>query len=110
MSSLKEFMNEVQKSRTKALPESNTTLPEIQLTLTEKVGELLEQFPDPNDEQQKFSQEVSRLVQDEIFLSELSERLSEPLSHESEDEFVARGSDLVRQMLYKKLRVNIKSV
>jgi hypothetical protein len=105
MNSLKEFVDEIKKSRTKALPESNTTLSEIQLALTKEVGEILTQSSDPNDEQQKFSQEVSRLVQDEVFLSELSEQLSEPLSHESEDEFVARGSDLVRRMLYKKLKI-----
>ncbi len=105
MSSLKEFMDEFKESPTKSLPESGINLPAIQLALTGAVGELLAPFPYSSDEQRKFSQEVSGLIQDEVFLSEFSDQLSEPLNHESEDEFVKRGSDVLRQMLYEKFKI-----
>jgi hypothetical protein len=58
-----------------------------------------------NDEKQKFSEKVANLVQDEVFLSEFSDRIGEPLEHESEDEFVKRGSETLRQMLYDKFGI-----
>lgn len=105
MSSFEEFMNEVKESPTKALPASNTTLPAIQLALTTAVDGLLAPFSISNSEQQKFSEEVSSLVQDKAFLSEFSDQIGEPLEDESEDEFVERGSDKLRQMLYSKFNI-----
>jgi len=105
MSSFKEFMDEVEKSPGKALPASNTTLPAIQLELTTTVDRLLAPFSISSSEQQKFSEEVSSLVQDKAFLSEFSDQIGEPLENESEDEFVKRGSDKLRQMLYSEFNI-----
>jgi hypothetical protein len=105
MSSFEEFMNEVKESPTKALLASNTTLPATQLALTTAVDGLLAPFSIPGSERQKFSEEVSSLVQDKAFLSEFSDQVGEPLEDESEDEFVERGSDKLRQMLYSKFNI-----
>lgn len=105
MTSFEEFMNEIEESPTKAVPESNTTLPAIQIALTTTVSGLLAPSLISQSEQQKFSEEVSSLVQDKTFLSEFSAEIGEPLENESEDEFVKRGSDKLRQMLYSKFNI-----
>lgn len=105
MSSFKEFMNEVKESPDKALPAANTTLPAIQIALAGAIGGILTPFSTPNDEQHKFSEEVSSLVQNEAFIAEFSDKIGEPLEHESEDEFVKRGSDALRQLLYEKFGI-----
>lgn len=105
MSSFKEFMDEAKESSNKALPSSNITLPAIQSALTGAVSGILAPFSVPSDEQQKFSEEVSSLVQNEAFISEFSDQIGEPLEHESEDEFVRRGSDALRRMLYEKFGI-----
>jgi hypothetical protein len=105
MSSLKEFMDEAERSSGKALPSSNTTLPAIQIALTGTVSEILTPFSIPQDEQQKFSEEISTLVQNKAFLSEFGDKIGEPLEYESEDEFVKRSSDTLRQMLYEKFDI-----
>jgi len=63
---------------------------------------LLAPFPFPDDEKQKFSEEVSNLIQDEPFLNDFSNQIGEPLEDESEDTFVDRASNALRQMLYDK--------
>jgi tripartite-type tricarboxylate transporter receptor subunit TctC len=105
MSNFKEFMDEVKESPDKALPATNTTLPKIQLAITETINGLLSPSKVPSDEQQKFSEEVASLVQDEAFLSEFSDQIGEPSEDETEDEFVKRGSDTLRQILYKKFGI-----
>ncbi|MBD2076965.1 hypothetical protein H6F86_24380 [Phormidium sp. FACHB-592] len=105
MSSFEEFMDEVEESPTKALPASNTTLSTIQLALTTTVKGLLAPLSISSSEQQKFSEKVSSLVQDKTFLSEFSDQIGEPLEDESEDEFVKRGSDKLRKMLYGKFNI-----
>lgn len=105
MSSFKEFMNDVKKSPSKALPSSDTSLSAIQASLTSAVDSLLTPFAFPNDEKQEFSQEVSNLVQDEAFISKLSDRVGEPSELETEDEFVERGSDILRKMLYDRFGI-----
>ncbi len=105
MNSFEEFMDELKKSSTKALAASNQTLPEIQLALRQTIDGLLTPFSTSIDEQQKFSEKVSSLVEDKAFLAEFSDQIGKPLEHESEDEFVRRGSDKLRQMLYTKFNI-----
>lgn len=107
MNSFKDFMDEVEESPTKALPSSNTSLLAIQASLTSAVGSLLTPFAAPNDKKQEFSEEASNFVRDEAFISEFSDRIGEPSELETEDEFVERGSDVLRRMLYD--RFGIKS-
>jgi len=105
MSSFKEFMDEAEESPTKALPLSNTSLSVIQASLTLAVGSLLTPFAVPNDKKQKFSEEASNLVRDEAFISEFSDRIGEPAELETEDEFVERGSNVLRRMLYNRFGI-----
>lgn len=105
MNSFEEFMNEIKKSPTKALPGSDKTLPALQLALATNIIGFLAPFSAPSSEQQEFSEKVSNLVQDEAFLSEFSQQIGEPLEDESEDEFVERGSDKLRQILYSKFNI-----
>ena len=110
MSSFKEFMDEARESPTKALPSSNTSLSAIQDSLTSLMGGLLisshlAPLTVPNDKKQKFSEEVSNIVQDEAFISEFSDSIGDPSELETEDEFVERGSDILRRMLYNKFGI-----
>lgn len=102
VSSFKEFVNEIKASSNHVLPESNITLPAIQLALQKEISCLLAPLSVSINDQQKFAEEVSNLVQNEAFLSEYSQKIGEPKENESEDEFVNRSSDELRQMLYRK--------
>lgn len=105
MSSFKEFMDEVKRSPTKALPASGISLTAIQASLLAAVGTLVTSSSAPNDEKRRFAEDVSTLVRDETFLSNFSDRIGEPSDHESEDEFVRRGKDTLRKMLYDRFGI-----
>jgi hypothetical protein len=105
MSNFKDFMDEIENSSAQSLPECDLTLPAIQVALTAAVSGLLLPSLISHNEQQKFSEEVSNLVKEESFLAELSNQIGEPLDPESEDEFVKRGSDALRQLLYDKFGI-----
>lgn len=105
MSSFKEFMDEAEESPTEALPSSNTSLSAIQASLTSALGSILTPFAVPNDKKQKFSEEASNLVRDEAFISAFSDRIGEPAELETEDEFVERGSNVLRRMLYDRFGI-----
>lgn len=107
MSSFREFMDEIEETPAQLLPCSGLTVPGIQLALTTATAKLLTPFSFSDTEKEKFSEEVSGIIQDKSFLSELSDKINEPLEDESEDDFVKRSSNTLRQMLYKKF--NIKS-
>ncbi|MEG5048631.1 hypothetical protein QUB26_29650, partial [Microcoleus sp. B4-C1] len=62
-------------------------------------------FSFSNNEKQKFSEEVSSLIQNESFLSDFSNQIGEPLEEESEDDFVKRGSNRLRKMLYDRFGI-----
>jgi Asp-tRNA(Asn)/Glu-tRNA(Gln) amidotransferase C subunit len=102
MNSFTEFMNKAKEFPTQPMPGSITTLSAIQSSLTVSVIGVLTPFSFSNDEREKFSKEVSSLVQNEAFLSELGTQVQEPLEHESEDEFVKRASGTLRQILRDK--------
>lgn len=105
MSSFTEFTNRVKEFPAQTLPGSNITLPAIQSALAGSVMGVLAPFSFSNDERRKFVEEVSNLVQNEAFLSKFGEQIKEPLDNESEDEFVKRASNTLRQMLRDKFRV-----
>lgn len=100
MSKFKEFMDRVENSYSKSLPASNTSLSSIETALTSAVNNLLNPTPIPSNKKQEFSKKVSKVVRDEEFISEFSDRLGVPSELETEDEFVERGSDVLRKMLY----------
>ncbi|MEG5138785.1 MULTISPECIES: hypothetical protein [unclassified Microcoleus] len=99
-SNFKEFMDEIEQSPTQLVPASHLTLPSLQMGLTAATFLILTPFSFSNNEKQKFSEEVSSLIQNESFLSDFSNQIGEPLEQESEDDFVKRGSNRLRQMLY----------
>lgn len=105
MSSFKEFMDEAGESPTKALASSNTSLSAIQASLTLSVGRLLTPFAVSSDKKQKFAEEVANLVRDESFISEFSDRIGEPTELETEDDFVERGRDVLRMILFDKFGI-----
>jgi hypothetical protein len=107
MSSFAEFMDEARNSFGNFLPGSNKTLTAIQSTLKTSVQGYLVPFSSNSKEQERFSKTVSDLVQDKVFLSEFSEQIGVPSEHESEDEFVKRSTEKLRQMLYEKFRINV---
>lgn len=54
---------------------------------------------------EKFAQKVKELACSDEVISELSDDIGEPLSNESEDEFVARAQHSFKKILMKKLAV-----
>jgi len=102
MSSFKEFMDEVEKS---PATDSNMALSAIQDSLTLAVSSILTPFAIPNDKKQRFSEQASNLVRDQAFISEFSDCIGEPTDLETEDDFVERGSDILRKMLYEKFGI-----
>ena len=99
------FMDEIEQSPTQLVPASHLTLPSLQMALTAATFCSLTPFSFSNNEKQKFSEEVSSLIQNESFLSDFSNQIGEPLEQESEDDFVKRGSNRLRQMLYDRFGV-----
>ncbi|OWY68290.1 hypothetical protein B7486_26880 [cyanobacterium TDX16] len=100
MSSFKDFMDKAQESPNQNLPASTTTLASLQYSLAAASCIISSPFLSVNEEQ-KFSEKVSSLVHDKAFISEFSDRISEPSEQESEDDFIERSSDVLRKMLYK---------
>jgi len=54
------------------------------------------------NEKEKFSKEISNTIQDQVFISQFSDKIGSPLENESEEDFVKRGSNILRKMLYAK--------
>lgn len=52
----------------------------------------------------EFSNQVTTLVASDEFMSQLSENIGEPKTEESEDEFVDRATETMRQLLKSKLK------
>jgi len=105
MSSFKEFMNKAEKSPNKDLPGTNISFSAIQNSLMSNIIGILTPFSVPSDKKQEFSEEVCNLVQGEAFISEFSDRIGLPSEIETEDEFVERGSDVLRKMLYDRFGI-----
>jgi hypothetical protein len=105
VSNFKQFMDKIKQSPTQSLPESYLTLPSLQRALTAGTFLILTPFSFSNNEKQKFSEEVSSLIHNESFLSDFSNQIGEPLEQESEDDFVKRGSNMLRKMLYDRFGI-----
>ncbi|AFZ07893.1 hypothetical protein Osc7112_3525 [Oscillatoria nigro-viridis PCC 7112] len=105
MSNFKQFMDDIKQSPTQSLPESDLTLPSLQMDLTAGTFLMLTPLSFSNNEKEKFSEEVSSLIQNESFLSDFSNQIGEPLQQESEDDFVKRASNRLREMLYERFGI-----
>ena len=105
MSNFNQFMDEIKQSPTQSLPESYLTLPSLQMALTAGTFLILTPFSFSNNEKQKFSEEVSSLIHNQSFLSDFSNQIGKPLEQESEDDFVERGSNMLRKMLYDRFGI-----
>jgi hypothetical protein len=57
----------------------------------------------PVNQRNKFSSVLSKLVQEDSFIDELSDSIGKPKENESEDEFVERAKDALRYLLDRKL-------
>ena len=105
VSNFKQFMDKIKQSPTQSLPESYLTLPSLHMALTAGTFLMLTPFSFSNNEKQKFSEEVSSLIHNESFLSDFSNQIGKPLEQESEDDFVKRGSNMLRKMLYDRFGI-----
>lgn len=105
MSSFKEFMDEIENSHTQEIPTTDLTIPAIKTALALATVGFLKPFSFSNDEKEKFSEEVSSLIQDKSFLAELSDEIAVPLEGESENEFVSRSTNALRRILYEKFNI-----
>jgi hypothetical protein len=103
MSNFKEFIDELKSSPITSQSYS-LKISEIQQNITAVIGLATSSFWG-EDKAEKFSKEVSKVVQNELFLAELSNKIGEPLDEESEDDFVLRSTDILKQMLHKKFRL-----
>lgn len=56
------------------------------------------------DEKTKFSNQAVELVTQDEFLDELEAKIGDPKVNESEDEFVSRAKDKMRELLKSKLK------
>ena len=110
MNSFEDFMNEAEKSSDQIMPNSDISISSVQVGLATAINGILTPLSIPSVEQQKFSEEVSKLVQDKVFLTELSGQIGKPLDNESEDDFVMRSNDKLRKILYKRFNVKYTSL
>jgi hypothetical protein len=106
MSSFKEFISEIESSPDKALSSIKTSLPAtIELALTSSIVNVLSPLSEPIGKKQKFSENVSSLIRNQVFISELSEQIGIPSEGETEDSFVENSSRALRRMLYSKFDI-----
>lgn len=54
------------------------------------------------DKVQDFTSNVSQLIQSRPFLQEISDKISQPRAGETEEEFVARGLAVIKEVLRSK--------
>jgi len=54
------------------------------------------------DKVQDFTSNVSKLIQSKPFLQEISDKISQPRAGETEEEFVARGTAVIKEVLRSK--------
>jgi len=105
MSSFKEFINQAEESSNFTVPGLNKSISDIQISLMSEVSSIVTPFSFSSDKKQEFSKKVSSLVRDKEFRSEFSDRIGEPSEIETEDEFVKRGSSILRKMLYDRFGI-----
>lgn len=98
MDNFKTFIDSTKGSERKALPSSNSSLFENEISLS--VASSLDHIAEPVDKKEKFSKKVSSLVSKDEFMEKLSDRIGSPKSGESEDSFVERSKGELRKMLY----------
>ncbi len=92
MASLKEFINS--SGISKFLPSAENRQLAISKSLT-NVSSV--------SERNKFSAELSKLVCEEGFITELSDGIGKPKDNESEDEFVSRAKVILSNLLDNRL-------
>lgn len=110
MSKFKEFIAKAEASPDGALPSVQTSLLAIEMALTASITNILSPFSIPNDKKQEFSENVSRMIRDKDFISELSEQIGVPSADETEDNFVENSSRALRKMLYSKFGIQEQSI
>ncbi|AUQ25432.1 hypothetical protein [Dickeya zeae] len=57
-----------------------------------------------NIQRSKFAKQASEIVSDDNFLDELQEKIGSPYENESEDAFVSRAKERMRELLQAKLK------
>ena len=86
------------------LPDSQILVPMI--AIEEPINESISNILDIGvDTRNKFSEQLEKHINSEEFIEKLSAAMQEPLENETEEEFVARASDTLRKLLYKKFKI-----
>ncbi|BAU10368.1 hypothetical protein LEP3755_08520 [Leptolyngbya sp. NIES-3755] len=105
MNRFEDFMNEAQKSSDQRVTAFPIMLADVQTSLASTIRGIIAPTALNDVEKHKFSQEVSSLVQDTTLISEFSSQIGTPKETETEEEFVKRSSDVLRNMLYEKFGI-----
>lgn len=101
MSTLKEFIqSQSPQGKDVALLKGSS---EIALSKSIEASFVLSAALTNHSEETKFSHQVAEIVSGEEFISELSTEIGKPISGESEDEFVNRSKNSLRELLQRKL-------
>jgi len=102
MDSFKDFMDDIHKAPNQPLQASEMTLSSIQTSLAAGISGILFPISATDNDKQKFTEEVAGLIQNDAFLKQFSDKVGTPSEADSEEEFVTRGSDVLKKMLYEK--------
>ena len=105
MDSFKDFMNDIHKAPNQLLQASERTLSSIQTSLAARISGILFPISATDNDKQKFTEEVAGLIQNNTFLKQFSDKVGAPSEADSEEEFVTRGSDVLKKMLYEKFGI-----
>jgi hypothetical protein len=111
MKTFKEFMQELKNSSATALPSADSLVSTVESAMNLAVSASLSPVPSSDEDKenlgkkQEFVEKVTNFIHDDQFISDLSDRIGLPSPAETEDEFVARGSDALKKMLYARFGI-----
>ena len=103
MSSFKDFCNAKEDSNQRV--QSSLTVFSAQLSLRINSIATIGLFNTKQQKIDKFSEDVSSYVTSDEVISTVSEKVGEPRPEETEENFVKRASDRLREILYEKFKV-----
>lgn len=104
MNSFKDFIIEFKNNPSKLLPGIGSTLLDFQKSLSATIVYILEidNVSWQDTQKSEIAEKISNvLIKDDEILSNFSTQLGEPAPHDSEEMFVNRGTQILRQILYR---------
>lgn len=104
MNSFKDFIIEFKNNPSKLLPGIGSTLSDFQKSLSATIVYILEinDVSWKQTQKSEIAEKISNvLIKDNEILSNFSTELGEPAPNDSEEMFVKRGTQILRQILYR---------